>query len=85
MQQGFVNEILVNLKCRTFVASQDRVLSEGDQVDEIFFIQQGQLQLCETRVTEEPFCILPTFSIYGEYHVLNKVPIYFNVRTVKLD
>lgn len=36
-------------------------------------------------MTEEPFCIIPTFGYYGEYHVLNAVPIYFNVRTVTAD
>ena len=36
-------------------------------------------------MTEEPFCIIPTFGFYGEYHILNKVPIYFNVRTVTQD
>lgn len=66
LDSGFVNEIVVNMYAKTYQPGDD-IVTPGQRVDAIMFVLQGQLQICEKNGEQEPFCVLPTNSFFGEY------------------
>lgn len=70
MEQNFINQIVVNLYARLFQPGQD-ILRPGKKVREVFFVLEGQIAVCEPQGIQEPFCILPRYSYFGEYEVLH--------------
>ena len=58
LQNGFINEFIVNLYCRTYANGQE-ILSHGTKNSELFFIVQGCVAVRTPTGLKEPFLILP--------------------------
>jgi len=65
-EQMFINEMVVNMYARTFESGED-IMRPGQHFDEMYFIWQGQVVICEPTTYKEPFCVLPQYSFFGDY------------------
>jgi hypothetical protein len=81
MERNLINQIVVNLHARVFQPGQE-ILKPGKKVHEVFFIVEGQVAICENQGLQEPFCILPRYSYFGEYEVLYNEPAEYNMRAL---
>ena len=57
LEQGFVNELVVNLFARTF-RPDEVIIEAGRVVTKIMFITKGQIAICEPSHDKEPFLII---------------------------
>lgn len=81
LEHGFINELVINLYARTFLPGDD-IYKPGQRFNEVMFIIKGQIQICEPVGIQEPFCVLPTNSYFGEYQILKEIPSFFSIRAI---
>lgn len=60
--------------CRIFEPDR-QVIGYGDRFQEIFFVTKGGVKFYNRHGTDS-FLMLPTYSFFGEYHIL------FNLKSV---
>ena len=83
-EQGFINEFVVSMYARTFDPGQD-IIRPGADFNEVYFIWQGQVAICEPSTYKEPYVMLPKHSFFGEYQCMLELKSVFLFRAIGHD
>lgn len=81
LERGFINNLIVNLYARAYQPGHE-FIRPGQKIIEICFIIEGQIAICEATSLQEPFCILPKFSYFGDYEILYEEPAAYFLKAV---
>lgn len=81
-EQGFKNDLLINLYCRIFPRSDNVTLVMiGKTFRELMFIEQGCVGLfLDSQANEDPFLIMPRSAYIGDYQILYDLKAIFELR-----
>jgi hypothetical protein len=79
-QKGFTNEFIINMYAR-ISPPQSYLILPKRHVQEIFFIRQGAVGICDSR-GQGPHIILPSCAYFGDYQILFDLKANFAFRTM---
>ena len=68
-ESHFVNEMVTNMYSRIFEGHKDIVKYRKD-FKEVYFIVKGQVVMRQIDGMKNSFCLLPTYSTFGDFHCL---------------
>ena len=77
-EQGFTNELIVNLYARNQPPNQ-QLAAPGRKMEEFYFISEGYVSVNGPRIMQ-PFLILPQYSYLGDYQILFNLKSTFSFK-----
>ena len=80
LDNGFVNSLVINLQAR-FYSEGSTIFYPGEKVYDMLFVISGQMSICEPNGKQEPFCIIPIGSYFGDYQILKFMPCLYLVKS----